>query len=182
MCDSLKAWIDAHPATPPIARGQRRQLTVSVSDMEREAISWLAYHPNMSEVTHGELSELIRHALAYYIPAVSALMIEGYRPLITQLRADIDATGLSMTVEQIAAYFDVRGKELNMLLTLGKVTEAFDHYAAVLEFVHSRSPTWIGLLLRLIEDHAQITEFRERMRALGVEEEIRLRTLEDSYA
>ncbi len=179
MCSSLTEWIDTHPAVPKRPRGERRHYSIYLSDAEGEAASRVLADSRLWSIHDGQMSELVRHALGSYLPGLMDIMEDGYRPIAELMRADIEKAGLGQTIEQIHSYLDTRGQELIMLLDLGELNKAFEHYEHVMEFVRAHEGVWATLLLKLLYEHGEITTFRDRARRIGAVEEARLRMIEE---
>lgn len=182
MTESFEAWLDAHPGIPPKPRGESHHISVYVGRDEAEALSKLLIDHRLYSIHGGKISELVRHALSYYVPPLLMLLDEGYRPLAELMRADIERSGIGQTVAQIKDYYDTKGLELRMLLDVGEVDKAFEHYEAVVSFVRARSGVWASLLMRMLREHPELASFRDAVRRMGPVEEARLRIIEEGEA
>ena len=182
MCSNLKEFIELHPGIDDPPSRDRRAMTVYFTAAEHENINRALADSRMWHVYKGKQSQLVRHALANYLPGLVSLLDENYRPMAELMRADIERAGLGQTIEQINEYFSTRGRELLMLMDIGEVDRAFEHYEHVLEFVHAREGVWAGLLVKMLGEHPEMMSWRDSVRRMGVAQEQRLRLAEEAYA
>ena len=179
MCQTLEAWLDEHPGIPAKPRGESHHISLYVSREEAEAMSKLLIDHRLFGIHGGKISDLVRHGLSFYVPELLTLMDEGYRPLAELMRADIERSGIGQTVGQIKDYYDTKGLELRMLLDVGEVDKALEHYEAVVGFVKARDGVWAALLMRMLREHPELAAFRDAVRRMGAVEEARLRHIEE---
>ena len=179
MCESLAEWIEEHPALAVPPPRERRQLSVYLTPDEHENLQRVFNDARLSSLWGNKYYQVVRHALHFYLPALMDLLDDGYKPISELMRADIERAGLGQTLDQINDYFATRGRELMMLIDIGEVDKAFEHYEHVIDFVHARQGIWAQLLARLLREHPDIASFRESVKRVGVLEEQRLRSIEE---
>lgn len=179
MVESLRDWIDQHPAIPQKPRGESHHISLYISRDEAEALSRVLQDHRLFGIHQGSRQDLIRHALYYYVVPLLELMDEGYRPLSEQLRAEITNTGIGRTVDEIRAYYTTQARELQLLLDVGELDKMFEHYERVVGFVRSRDGVWAGLLMRMLREHGEMGSWRENVRRVGAVDEQRMRLIED---
>lgn len=171
--------MDAHPAVPSKPRGESHHMSIYLGRDEAELVSKLLIDHRLYGVHGGKVSDLFRHMLYYYAPPLMDLLDDGYRPLAELMRADIERSGMGQTIGQIKDYFDTKGMELRMLLDVGELDKAFEHYERVVVFVRNRDGVWAALLGRMLFEHPEMATFRDSVRRMGPVEEARLRAIEE---
>lgn len=179
MCETLEAWLEAHPAVPARQHGDRQQFSAYLSKDEARLLSEVAQDHRLRAIHGGKAYEVVRHALYHYLPNLLEVMDNGYRPIAELLRADIEKAGIGQSIDQINDYFETRGRELRMLVEIGEIDKALEHYEHVVRFCTGRRGVWASLLLRLLREHSEIMAFREMIRRADVTAEAHMRSIDE---
>ena len=181
MCESLEDWINKIPGPAPIPQGKRQRVTIALAPEEAELIGDMLLHPAIRELMGGHIQDFGRTAFSRFIWEVDGLLKADFVPLITRIKDMARASGLQMTKAEIEKMLDAKGQELNLLVDLMLVGEAFSAYERMLSEIAHFPGVWPRAIHELMyKHHAGVKRFRDRVEDLGDAAKMRLRDIEEA--
>jgi hypothetical protein len=162
----ISEFLVEYPVPPPIKRGERERLSISLDKTEFELLEVIAYHPKMHSIYKRQLGAVVRHALYWFAQAISATLDNDQQAPIIELQQYIKMHTQLCTKEAILEALDTESSIVNLLLDNDDIDGALAEYNDFLDAMATLGRL-AGIILKYLFEHPGITTFRQRVMNVG---------------
>jgi hypothetical protein len=182
MTTDLEAFLTEFPLPPKIKRGQaKRQLTMTLTDIEFDAISQLVSHPNTRDMFDRKNYEVMRHALFQYVYPLMELLDGDWKPTITQLRDTLKTYTLQVMRDAIAENHDQLSIRMHTLLEFNGTAAALEEYDEYLEALDQMPDRWRVTVKFMMHQHPELDRFFKRLASMDLSDQLMLKAIEEKH-
>jgi hypothetical protein len=174
----ITEFMTRFPAPPRLPRGvPKHTFSVVLNEQEWLVVQKLANHEQLRGTYNGHQSDVVRHALYYFLMDLEPSADSNLSYIRNQLIQLLNHDAFLHTREMISQYLDLTGNILNELIDFGEITGSLDEYEQHLTKLSTLPTHWRRVVNTLSKEHPEMERYLSRMEKSGLEYTLALKEI-----